>query len=227
MPILQSVNYLGPLWHERWPWYTGWCSNLTAGPDDGLCHPVGSPPSYECAVFSRGNIVTQLAGVAMQHNNTFTVQTAPGFPQGTGSCPELVVNQSFNTIDVLPDPFFGNAADQFVDYAGGDLTLRGSSAIYTAIPGFKWIPFRKMGIGGDTVPPAPAGLVPRGISFDAEGSSSLAVAQCNNTADLASLKSQRRTLKGNVQECAFKCILSGGSCMLTCVEKLKLSAGCS
>lgn len=33
-----------------------------------------------------------------------------------------------NTIDVLSDPFFG--PDQFVDLAGGDLTVRDDSVIY-------------------------------------------------------------------------------------------------
>ena len=146
MPILQSVNYLGALWHARWPWYTGWCTNKTAGPYSATCTPAGSPPPYECAVLSRGNIVSRLAGVAMRQNNTFVVGTAPGFPLGTGTCPEFVVNHSFNQVDALPDPFFG--VDQFVDFAGGDLTLRDDCDIYKATPSFTRIPFREIGIGG-------------------------------------------------------------------------------
>jgi hypothetical protein len=40
--------------------------------------------------------------------------------QGSGNCPQFVVNQSFNAVGVLPNPIFRNAAEQFVDYARGD-----------------------------------------------------------------------------------------------------------
>jgi hypothetical protein len=146
MPILKSVDYLGPLWHARWPWYTGWCSNKTAGPHRSPCRPPGAPSEYECAVLSRGNTVTQLAGVGMLHNTSFAFGTAPGFPAGTGACPEFVVNQSFNAVDLLPDPFFD--LDQFVDFANGDLTLRSDSDVYAAMPSFRRIPFTRIGVGG-------------------------------------------------------------------------------
>lgn len=146
MPILDSVNYLGPLWHARWPWYSGWCGNRTAGPHESLCHPPGAPPEYECAVMSRGNTIGRLAGIGMVHNISFSFQTAPGFPAGTGVCPEFVVNQSFNAVNIAPKPFFG--LDQLVDFTAGDLTLRDDSDVYVAMPGFRQIPFRNIGIGG-------------------------------------------------------------------------------
>eukprot|EP01043_Picozoa_sp_COSAG02_P019321 COSAG02_NODE_925_length_15858_cov_4.267276_14_plen_758_part_00 len=147
MPILESVNYLGPLWHARWPWYSGWCTNRTAGPHHSLCHPSGAPPEYECAVLSRGNTVARLAGVGMVRNDSFAFQTAPGFPAGTGMCPEFVVNNSFNAVNIAPEPFFD--LDQFVDFAGGDLTLRADSDVYASMPDFRRIPFNRIGIGAN------------------------------------------------------------------------------
>eukprot|EP01043_Picozoa_sp_COSAG02_P099892 COSAG02_NODE_35990_length_460_cov_1.135734_1_plen_104_part_00 len=95
---------------------------------------------------SRGNTIARLAGVGMAHNVSFSIQTAPGFPAGTGVCPDFVVNQSFNAVNIASNPFFD--LDQFVNFAAGDLTLRNDSDVYVTMPGFRQIPFRDIGIGG-------------------------------------------------------------------------------
>jgi hypothetical protein len=97
-------------------------------------------------VLSRGNTISNIAGVAMTRNNTFSIQTAPGCPSGNGDCPDYVVTEKFNDITVLNTPFFGPT--ECVDYEGGDLTLRADSAIYSAMPNFARIPFKEIGVGG-------------------------------------------------------------------------------
>ena len=92
-------------------------------------------------------MIAQLAGFGMVHNVSFSFQTAPGFPAGTGVCPDFVVNQSFNAVNIVSNPFFD--LDQFVNFAAGDLTLRSDSDVYAAMPGFRQIPFRNIGIGGN------------------------------------------------------------------------------
>ena len=41
--VLEENNYLAPPWSEAFPFYSGWCSNTTAGPDATLCAPPGAP----------------------------------------------------------------------------------------------------------------------------------------------------------------------------------------
>jgi len=50
---------------------------------------------------------------------------------------------------------------------------------------------------------------------------------CVDDADKEAMAKEGTKLQGDVQNCAFKCIISGTSCMTKCVEGLGLSAGCS
>ncbi len=147
MSILESANYLQEPWRSAFPFYSGWCTNTTAGPFNTPCAPTGAPAAYECAILSRGNSVSNLAGVQMTRNGTFELQTLPGFPIGTGACPTFVETGQFNAFhNESINFFFGD--DQFVDAAGGDYTLRDDSDVYRAMPSFVRVPFRAIGIGG-------------------------------------------------------------------------------
>ena len=149
LKVLQAVDYLNPPWSLAFPWYRGFCSNVTAGPHDTPCRPPGAPAGYECASLSRGNVARNFATVAAVRNTTFLVPTSPGFPylNWSSACPEFVVTGGFNNID--PASQFAYASDDvFVDAAGGDLTLRADAPIFADMPTFLRINFTAIGVGG-------------------------------------------------------------------------------
>lgn len=154
MAVLAGDDYLSPPWSTSFPWYAGWCTNTTAGPNAAECAPTGAPDGYCCEVLSRGNAVSRLAGVWMARPDPdpFTISTAPGFPEDVyGHCPEYVVNASFNAVDWAS---VGNfySTDQFVNASGGDWTLRPDSDVYRDMPDFARIPYTSIGPGAR--PPA-------------------------------------------------------------------------
>ena len=58
------------------------------------------------------------------------------------------------------------------------------------------------------------------------GGRSLGAAGCGGT-DLKTICSRFDTLQGDVQSCAFECIISGTGCMEGCVEKLGFNKTCA
>mmetsp|Transcript_23541 Transcript_23541/g.28456 ORF Transcript_23541/g.28456 Transcript_23541/m.28456 type:complete len:142 (-) Transcript_23541:343-768(-) len=51
--------------------------------------------------------------------------------------------------------------------------------------------------------------------------------QCTDTQDNQTITSRFSHLQGDVQGCAFSCIVSGTSCMRRCVEKLGFTDNCA
>ena len=148
MATLAAARYLEPPWADHFAYYSGWCTNTTAGPRATACAPPGAPTEYECAVLSRGNRVGAFAGVAMRHNASFTVQTAPGFPLLSGSaCPQYVVDEEFNSVAWADQHFYGDVFSQFVD-PPFDFTLKNDSAVFVDMPSFVRVNFREIGVGG-------------------------------------------------------------------------------
>ena len=139
----------GP-WSTAFPFYPGWCSNKTAGPNNTLCAPPGAPLGYECASLSRGNAISNFAGVAMARNGSFAIPTSPGFPflNWSSACPDYVVDDAFNDVNASAQFFYRDPEACFVDPAHGDFTIREDSPIYRDMPTFARIPFREIGIGG-------------------------------------------------------------------------------
>ena len=88
----------------------------------------------------------------MVRQDPFVLQSAPGFPTSTGTCPSYVVDQAFNNID---NATIGNfyTSDQFVNATGGDFTLRPDSDVYKDMPDFVRVPY--MAIGPRAPPPPP------------------------------------------------------------------------
>ena len=154
---LEGMNYLSPPWSEAFPFYKGWCRNTTAGPNDAPCAPPGAPTGYECASLSRGNAISNFAGVAMRRNSTFAIPTAPGFPflDEASACPTYVVSAAFNSISVVSDPFWAFEDDVFVDAAGGDYTLRPDAPVFASMPSFVRVDYKRIGIGGAARPVPP------------------------------------------------------------------------
>lgn len=149
LQILEENNYLEPPWSDAFPFYNGWCTNTTAGPRSVQCAPSGAPTGYECASLSRGNTAGNFATIAAKRNATFNVLTAPGFPyqNWSSACPDFVATGSFNDIDVTTQYAY-ESDDIFVDAAGGDLTLRADSRIFTDMPTFMRVNFSAIGVGG-------------------------------------------------------------------------------
>lgn len=153
LAVLENNNYLSPPWSTHFPWYAGWCTNTTAGPQEEECAPPGSPDGYCCEVLSRGNSISRLAGVWMNASDPqpFHVLTAPGFPTDPqGDCPQYVVNASFNSIDWSSVGHFYDT-DQFVNASAGDYTLRPDSAVYVDMPDFVRVPYTSIGTNGHSI----------------------------------------------------------------------------
>jgi hypothetical protein len=149
MKILESNSYLSPPWSTVFPYYKGWCTNTTAGPTNVLCAPTGAPIGYECASLSRGNIAGNFVTVSAKRNSTFDIITAPGFPflNWSSACPDFVSSGSFNSIN-LTSQFAYQSDNVFVNAAGGDLTIKDDSSIFTDMPSFMRVNFLSIGIGG-------------------------------------------------------------------------------
>ena len=149
MKILESNGYREPPWSLTFPFFNGWCTNTTAGPDNVPCAPQGAPEGYECAALSRGNSAGNFATISAVRNTTFDVITSPGFPfqNWSSACPDYVVTGSYNEID-LASQFAYESDDVFVNAAGGDLTLRSDSQIFIDMPSFMKVNFLSIGVGG-------------------------------------------------------------------------------
>ena len=152
LEILENNNYLTGLWGDHFPWYQGWCTNTTAGPNNYLCAPPSAPSGYTCEVLSRGNEIQNMVGIFMTYNNSFVMQNTESnntYSNGTGICPQYVVTENFNSIDWnTVNKFYIH--DQFVNSSYGDYTLRSDAQIYIDMPNFVRIPYMAI---GPLVPP--------------------------------------------------------------------------
>ena len=151
MKILQSHSYLQPPWSLAFPWYQGFCSNLTAGPHEAPCAPRGAPAGYQCASLTRGNDVRNFAGVALQRAGVpFAVPTAAGFPylNWSSACPTYAVSQEFNHVEAESQFFYPEEGGVFVDPGGGDYTIRADAQLFRDMPNFARIDWRCIGVGG-------------------------------------------------------------------------------
>ena len=151
LKILASYSYLQPPWSLAFPFYAGFCSNLTAGPHSALCAPAGAPQGYECASLTRGNDVRNFAGVAVQGPpRPFIVPTAPGFPfqNWSSACPTYAVEEEFDHVEAGSQHFYAGEEEVFVAPAAGDYTIREDAALFRDMPTFARINWRCIGVGG-------------------------------------------------------------------------------
>jgi hypothetical protein len=154
LEVLEGAGYRSEPWASVFPFYAGWCTNTTQGPDDTPCAPPGAPAGYACEALSRGNTISRLAGVWMAggSRNGFTMQSVPPgtFPNAStpGACPSYVVSGEFDAIDgATTARFYGTS--QFVDATpeGGDYTLAEGSQILLDMPDFVRAPYARIGPG--------------------------------------------------------------------------------